>query len=169
MKPVWLMLLSLIFVAGVSIAQNNPARSQLEIMRAVVNSESVDSVEVKLSVKENGGEMFDISPNVPHSATMIITGTPYSKIHLKVPSATVLRHPSGREAELRNIRLLAGNSKVPTSMDVLSPGECNELSVSETGQIYIRIGARITGGEPLKGIYIGRLHFDCDNLMNEAD
>lgn len=149
------------FLAGNINAQNNHNSANLDIMATVVNSEMIDSIGVKLSVKSNPDNELEIHSDQSQGGKMVLSGTPFSNIHLKVPPKTILNHPNGKEAALSDIQLLVGTSNDPSSMEVLSPADCNELSIPESGQLFIRIGAKVSGDTPLDGTYLGSLNFEC--------
>lgn len=142
-------------------AQHSHDKADLDIMATVINSESVDSIAVKLSVMRNSDNELEIHSEQSQSGKMVLTGTPYSKISIRVPSETILRDPTGKAISLSDIQLLAGTSNDLSSMEVLTPADCNELSVPESGQFFIRMGAKVSGDSPINGTYFGSLNFEC--------
>lgn len=150
-------------------AQDSSTNSRLDVMATVIDGDTFDSVGVKFTAEDLSANEIELSPNENPGSNLVLSGTPYSKIHLKVPSSASLSHPSGKKAELKNIRLLAGKSGNTSAMEVLSPGECNELTVPESGQIQVRIGAKIHSGTELGGTYFGTLDFQCVSRSDEKN
>jgi len=154
----------LISITGISLAQSGQSDSGINIMATVVPSASVESIDivVNISGQKSSGEL-DLSPFGEQGGLIVLSGTPYSEFTFNVPLETVLRNQYGDEAILTEYRFIAGENEDPDSMDMISPAECNEITIPESGVLYIRIGGKLESEEnELRGIYTGTLSLECD-------
>jgi len=158
MKSVISSLLFLVIISPAINAQNGG----MDIMATVVNPDSVHSIDVKISVPSGfDGEFLEISLFDGKSGVVVISGRPYSKFDLAIPSESELRNQFGESAHLQNLRLMKGENRDVESMDVLTPATCSELMIPESGRVYLRVGGTVESEDSLRGFYLGKLNFDC--------
>lgn len=145
-----------------SVAQSDDSSVNLDIMALSANSETIDSVSLKISVpkdltakeitffadKKNGGDLF-------------IAGMPYDSIGIQLPADAALTNQYGERAKLNDIAIMYGPSDEGSSMDVLLPGGCVMIQVPPSGRIHVKVGGEIESGQNLRGIFTGSIRFDC--------
>lgn len=143
-------------------AQPEPETTQLDVMVTVVEASSLEKIGLKVSVKDDfGASEFTISPFVPESGQFMISGTPYRTINLRIPAVIDLENQFGEEATLHETRLMAGPGEELDSMEAVSASECMELSLSEAGRLYLRLGGTIESEQNPRGTFTGILSLDC--------
>lgn len=161
-KTVFLFFITLL-TYQIGFAQSSGKTGSMAVMATVVNSESMDSVPLKISISKDQNESeLTLVLSDEGSAEMILTGTPYESVNVQIPSELVVANQFGRSACVKDFQLIYGNSEKHAAMDVVSPGSCNELMIPKAGRLFIRIGATVTSDSELKGVYTGSADFECN-------
>lgn len=160
-----LVLLLLIFTVSTDLmGQSEVQTTQIDVMATMVNENSANAVPLKIPVAENTpGKTVEISPTETNSGVVILSGTPYSTVNVRIPKKTIIKNEFGDDAELGKFKLLAGEFDNPSQMDIVTPSVCGEMSIPESGLLYIRVGGTISSDRELRGTYTGEIGFDCDS------
>lgn len=143
-------------------AQPEPKNTQIDVMVTVVVASGLEKIGLKVSAKDDFETTeLTISPFVPESGQFMISGTPYRTINLRIPAEIELENQFGDEATLQDTRLMAGPGEELDSMESVSSSECVELSLSEAGRLYLRLGGTIESEQNPRGTFTGMLSLDC--------
>lgn len=148
-------------------AQYDKSSVNLDIMALTVNTQSLDSVSLKVSVpKDLNVKEITFLATKKNGGDMIIAGMPYDSIGIQLPADAALKNQYGERAKLNDIEIMYGPSDEGSSMDVLSPGGCVMIQVPPSGRIYVKVGGEIESGQKLRGLFTGSIRFDCNRELS---
>jgi len=145
-------------------AQDTQQEPRLEVMTSVASSLVLDNIELMIIVPNDFTEdIYQFSSGVENSGTLMITGTPYSDFELSIPSETSFENQYGMAAVMEDFQLVSGTEPDSEVMEVISPSECSELTIPESGQLYISIGGSLESEDQLRGVYTGAISLACSD------
>lgn len=154
----------LFFIPLLLSAQSGSEDVQLEIMASVVPSDDADNINIKINAMgTHGYETFEFSPFQQNSGVIMISGSPYSTLDIQIPRQTFLENQFGEEITLTDYQMITGPDKNADAMDVLSPAGCIELTIPESGHLFIRVGGSLETDNSLRGVYTGTLSIECES------
>ena len=154
----------------ISDAQSDVSSVNLDIMALAVNTQSLDSVSLKVSVpKDLTAQEITFLATKKNGGDMIIAGMPYDSIGIQLPADAALTNQYGERAKLKDIEIMYGLSDEDSSMDVLSPGGCVMIQVPPSGRIHVKVGGEIESGQKLRGLFTGTIRFDCNRESSSLD
>lgn len=145
-------------------AQENQQEPRLEVMTSVASSLVLDNIELMILVPDDFTEnSFKFSSNEENSGIIMITGTPYSEFEMRIPAETSFENQYGMTAVMEDYQLMSGTEPESEVMEVISPSECSEMTMPESGELYISIGGNLESENPLRGVYTGVLSLECSS------
>jgi len=154
----------------ISDAQSGKSSVNLDIMALTVNTQTLDSVSLKISVpKDLTAKKITFPATKKNAGDMIIAGMPYDSIGIQLPADVTLMNQYGENAKLNDIVLMYGSSDEDSSMDLLSPGGCVMIQVPPSGRIHVKVGGDIESGQKLRGLFTGSIRFDCGRESSSLD
>lgn len=166
MKRLIFFAILIISLPGITLAQTAHEDTRMKFMATVLPSVSVESVDVMIAINESESvNEVDLTPFVEQSGLIVISGTPYSEFRFRIPLETDLSNQFSERAILTDYRFIAGEDQNPDTMEMISPSACNEITIPESGTLYIRVGGTLQAEEKesdLRGIYTGTLSIDCE-------
>lgn len=169
MKHLSLFFFAMLLFQGSAEAQVNSETSGIEVMALTISAARMDEISLKIN-RQNSASASPVDFSVydrVESGLIMISARPYSNITLRIPPEAGLVNQFGETSALTNLRIIHGNSGVPDTMNLLSPGGCSELMIPETGIIYLRIGGTLKSSEPLRGVYTGFLDLKCKDQNDD--
>ena len=138
----------------------------LDVMTTTVSEQSLDKVPLKISIPGDFHSKYvEFGVMESESGEILFTGTPYDSVRVQIPSNQPVTNQFGDTARLENLKLMYGETKEISAMDVMSPAGCSTLTIPKTGRLYIRLGATLTADEALRGIYTTQVPLSCDQSL----
>jgi hypothetical protein len=163
MKSVIIFFTAITLTAAPLSGQNSDQSAKLDIMSLAVDSESLDSVPVKVSVPSSlTASQLSMNASDDSGGNVLLTGTPYDSVGVRVPADVTINNQYGEKAQLEGFQLLYGSSEDGSSLDVLSPIGCVMLQIPQTGRIELKIGGKLASEDELRGTYSGSVPLNCD-------
>lgn len=151
-------------------AQSDVSSVNLDIMALAVNTQSLDSVSLKISVPKNlTAKEITFLASKKNGGDMIIAGMPYDSIGIQLPSDVTLMNQYSERAKFKDIVIMYGSSDEDSSMDVLSPGGCVMIQVPPSGRIHVKVGGDMESSQKLRGLFTGSIRFDCNRESSSLD
>jgi len=162
MKTLAIFFLVILISPNLFLAQDTQQEPRLEVMTSVASSLVLDNIELMILLPDDFTEnSYQFSSGEENSGMLMITGTPYSEFELSIPSESSFENQYGMIAVMEDYQLMSGTEPDPELMEVISPSECSQITMPESGELYIRVGGTVEAEEMLRGVYTGSLSLSC--------
>jgi hypothetical protein len=143
-------------------AQESEQQPRLDVMTSVASSQLLGNIELMIFIPNDFSEnSYRFSSGEDNSGLIMISGRPYSEFELGIPDETAFENQFGMSAVLDDYQLMWGAEPDSDLMEVISPSECSEMTVPESGELYIRIGGTVETEDRLRGVYTGTISLSC--------
>ncbi|CAN5279402.1 hypothetical protein BH23BAC3_BH23BAC3_06050 [soil metagenome] len=161
MKTLAIFFLVFLISPNLLFAQDTQHEPRLEVMTSVASSLVLDKIELMILLPDDTENSYQFSSGEENSGMLMITGTPFSDFEMRITSETSFENQHGMTAVMEDYQLMSGSEPDSEVMEVISPSECSQMTMPESGELYIRIGGTVEAEEMLRGVYTGTLSLSC--------